>query len=349
MGIKKLKKENDYLNMTLVEMLGKFDTSKTKKYTQFLVKMINKKRESFNNKTEKDYIRNLENNPLDEVIPCSDFDNTMIRHYVCDSLFSYGNMERFVEFCKLMDKGLVNEKDISKYDSWDMLEMQLFEAKNKDMFKKSKKEISIIFEDENYLIFKPLSYMASCSYGYQTKWCTAMVNDASYFYNHSRGVLIYLIDKKENIKFAFYNPVRELYEMDSHENLAFKTYNQEDKQIDTIQTGLPINIIKIILMETDTSLPTTLPNYKLFSEEEKNIFRKYTGYDSVAEETVDELPMPTPIASLIPRLVPRLTRRRAPIVPLHIVFRREEIMEEDVTEEKCIVEDIIEDNTDYDF
>ena len=37
MGIKQLKKENDYLNMTLVDMLGKFDTSKTKKYTQFFL------------------------------------------------------------------------------------------------------------------------------------------------------------------------------------------------------------------------------------------------------------------------------------------------------------------------
>jgi len=346
MGIKQLKKENDYLNMTLVEMLGKFDTSKTKKYTQFLVKMINKRREIFNSEIKESYIRNLENNHLDEVIPSSDFDNNMIRHYVCDSLFSHDAMERFVEFCKLMDKGLVDEKDISKYDSWDMLEMQLFEAKNKDMFKKSKKEISIIFEDENYLIFRPLSYMASCSYGYQTKWCTAMVNDASYFYSHSRGVLIYLIDKKENKKFAFHSPVKEFYDMDSHENLVFKTYNQEDKQIDTIQTGLPINIIKIILMEADTSLPTTLPNYTLFSEEEKIIFRKYNGYDTVTEELVDELPMPTPVEDFAPRLrvVPRLRRHAGSMIPFPTIVRREETTEEYLT--KCIVDYINEDNDD---
>jgi hypothetical protein len=338
MGIKQLKKENDYLNMTLVDMLGKFDTSKTKKYTQFLVKMINKRREIFNNETKESYIRNLENNPLEEVIPCSDFDNSMIRHYVCDSLFSHGTMERFVEFCKLMDKGLVEEKDISKYDSWDMLEMQLFEAKNKEMFKKSKKEISIIFEDENYLIFRPLSYMASCSYGYQTKWCTAMVNDASYFYSHSRGVLIYLIDKKENRKFAFHSPVKEFYDMDSHENLVFKTYNQEDKQIDTIQTGLPINIIKIILMEADTSLPTTSPNHKLFSEEEKIIFRKYNGYNSVAEELVDELPMPTHMEQPRLRAIPRLTIRRD-IVRIEEDFDK---IEETMEEYNCIVDHINE-------
>jgi hypothetical protein len=51
----------------------------------------------------------------------------------------------------------------------------LFEAKNREMFKRSKKEIHKIFEDDNYMIFKPLTYASSCSYGYQTKWCTAMV------------------------------------------------------------------------------------------------------------------------------------------------------------------------------
>ena len=42
MGLKTLKKENDFLNMTLMEIISSIDSSKTKKYTQFLVKMIKK-------------------------------------------------------------------------------------------------------------------------------------------------------------------------------------------------------------------------------------------------------------------------------------------------------------------
>ena len=91
----------------------------------------------------------------------SDFDNTMIRHYVCDSLFSHDAMERFVEFCKLMDKGLVNEKDISKYDSWDMVSSEVYMAKNRDLFKKAKKEVKVVYEDDQYLCIKPLTYEAS--------------------------------------------------------------------------------------------------------------------------------------------------------------------------------------------
>ncbi len=123
--------------MTIADMLAKFDTSKTKKYSQFLVKMLNLRAEEW----EKNNCFNLvdnPNNPIERVLPNNSWVNASIRSFVGDFLFSWGNMERFVEFTELMEKGLVNENDISKYDSWDMLQQQLFEAKNREMFKKSK-------------------------------------------------------------------------------------------------------------------------------------------------------------------------------------------------------------------
>jgi hypothetical protein len=335
MGIKKLKKENEFLNMTIADMLAKFDTSKTKKYSQFLVRQLNERIEEWE-KNNPFRITEHSNNPIERIIPNNSWENASIRSFVCDWLFSWSNMERFVEFTELMEKGLVNENDISKYDSWDMLQIQLFEAKNREMFKKSKKEIHKIFEDENYLIFKPLTYLASCSYGYQTKWCTAMINEPSYFYNHSKGILIYLIDKKENKKFAFYKKILHPYEMEDydHENYVFKTFNQEDKQIDTIQTGLPMNILQIIMMECDTKLPTTIANYKLFSEDEKNIMRQHIGdlpdeyalkgYDSeekkVMEEAVQE---ERPII-----VMPRLRRLEPELVSIEPPTLQEELMEQ---------------------
>jgi len=165
------------------------------------------------------------------------------------------------------------------------------------------------------MIFKPLTYAASCSYGYQTKWCTAMVNDPAYFYNHSRGILIYLIDKKQNKKFAFYKYFPSQYEIENdYEEYAFKTYNQEDKQIDTIQTGLPMNILQVILMECDSKSPTTIPNYKLFSEDEKNEMRRYIG--SLPEDNIEKEKMM--VSEELPRLAPtqRLRRRPARLIPM---------------------------------
>jgi hypothetical protein len=348
MGIKKLKKENDFLNMTLIDMLGKFDTSKTKKYTQLLVKLLNKKIEQQN--LENEYLMSKSHNeaqinPIDRVLPHGCWENMVTRNFICDYVFSWGNMERFVEFTELMDKNLISENDISQYDSWEMLETNLFEAKNREMFKKSKKEIHRIYEDQNYLIFKPLTYMSSCSYGYQTKWCTAMINDASYFYNHSRGILIYLIDKKENKKFAFYKHCPDYFELEfsEHENYVFKTFNQEDKQIDTIQTGLPLSILEIILRETDLKLPTTIPNYKLFSDDEKNKMRGYYGklpneigqpriYGSgEQEETVDpELPVCDMVME--EREVTAVTLQ-ARLVPMPVVQRFPTELDNDIVSE----------------
>jgi hypothetical protein len=228
---------------------------------------------------------------------------------------------------------VIDEKDISKYDSWDMLETQLFEAKNRELFKKSKKEIHKIFEDDNYMIFKPLTYASSCSYGYQTKWCTAMINDPGYFYNHSRGILIYLIDKKENKKFAFYKHFLNQYEIsDGHEDYAFKTYNQEDKQIDTIQTGLPMNILQIILMECDLKSPTTIPNYRLFSEEEKNQMRRYHGALPEDNLCVEEMKVSDELPGYIEApALRRLRRNTARLIPMPAL----EPHGEDVMEEKC--------------
>jgi hypothetical protein len=339
MGIKKLKKENEVLNLSIANMLAKFDTTKTKKYSQFLVKMLNKKIEDW--QAEQDSFRpviqsdSIYKDPIEKTVPNDSFDNMLSRIMFCDFIFSWNKMQRFVEFTELMEKGVISEKDISKYDSWDMLEEQLFEAKNRELFKKSKKEIHKIFEDDNYMIFKPLTYASSCSYGYQTKWCTAMVNDPGYFYDHSRGILIYLIDKKENKKFAFYKHFLQQYELsDGHEDYAFKTYNQEDKQIDTIQTGLPMNILQIILMECDLKSPTTIPNYKLFSEDEKNEMRKYNGplpEDNVngGEKMLKVAEDPMPLAPALRRL-----RRAARLIPMPALEPHgEDVMESEIEEE----------------
>ena len=171
-----------------------------------------------------------------------------------------------------------------------------------------------------------------------------MINDPGYFYNHSRGILIYLIDKKENKKFAFYKHFPQRYEIsDDHEQYAFKTYNQEDKQIDTIQTGLPMNILQIILMECDLKSPTTIPNYKLFSEDEKNEMRKYTGpllddEDLGGEEKMmvsEELPERNPEGHRLLPIVRRL-RSAARLIPMPVREPHgEDVMESEI-EEECV-------------
>jgi len=287
MGIKKLKSEKEFLNMTIADMLAKVDPSKTKKYTQFLVRILEERLNSTLDDIKSILVKEqntlFNTTKINKLLKPDSIENLMTKHFLTDYLFSDNQINDFISFCELMDKGVVEEKDISKYNSWDMMYDEYYKAKNRDLFKKSKKDILKIYEDERYLVFKPLTYWASVSYGYQTKWCTAMVTDSSYFYNYSRGILIYVIDKKENKKVAFHKHYPQPYELeDSSNQTIFDVWNAEDKRIDSFQSGLPYEIVKIISMEMDTTIETNLPNYTFFSKEEKESMKK-AGYNPESE------------------------------------------------------------------
>ena len=72
MGIKKIKKENNSINISLVDLMGKLDNSETKKYTQFLVKILKK---NFDN--EQDFLvrdSSHRERKIDQVLNDSTFD-----------------------------------------------------------------------------------------------------------------------------------------------------------------------------------------------------------------------------------------------------------------------------------
>lgn len=280
MGIKKLKEENKNLSLTLIDMLGRFDISKTKKYTQFLVNELKKTNfDSIN-------ISFCNTDLVDQLFKEGNLEDEITKSVICNIL-GHPNLNSFIEFCNLMEKGLVEEKDISTYDSWDKVMFELYKAKNKETFKNSKKETKVIVETKDFIILKPLSHAASCAYGYNTKWCTAMVNDPEYFYKHSKGILIYVLDQKNKTKFGFYSPLESSDFSD--QDMIFTIWNETGKQIDSIQTELPNNILGILLNEFKYNKE---PNYKLFSDNEIKNMLKYIALE-------DERP-----SYIFPRLVP---------------------------------------------
>ena len=283
MGIKKLKQENKNLSLTLIDMLGKFDISKTKKYTQFLVNELKK--------TNFDSINiSFSNTDLvDQLFKEGNLEDEITKTIICN-IFGHPNLNSFIEFCNLMEKGLVEEKDISTYDSWDKIMFELYKAKNKEAFKNSKKETKIIVETKDFIILKPLSHAASCAYGYNTKWCTAMVNDPEYFYKHSKGNLVYVLDQKNKTKFGFYNSLE--FNEFNDQDMIFTIWNETGKQIDSIQTELPSNILGILINEFKYNKE---PNYKLFSDNEIKSMLKHIILDDESPSHI--LPGVVPIRS----------------------------------------------------
>ena len=276
MGIKKIKKENNSINISLVDLMGKLDNSETKKYTQFLVKILKK---NFDN--EQDFLvrdSSHRERKIDQVLNNSTFDGWITRK-ILTNLYGWDEVDSFINFCDFMERGLTNEKDISKYDSWDMVASEVFQAKNRNLFKKAKKEVKVVYEDDQYMCIKPLTYAASVSYGYQTKWCTASVQEPSYFYNHSKdGVLVYLIDKINNVKFGFY-----------HNSYQIQIYNQKDDRIDSMETGLPLELLHKLIGEMKSEAKDKNFNYKLFGESELENMKKYRGNDTMVEPAMDEM------------------------------------------------------------
>lgn len=137
----------------------------------------------------------------------------------------------------------LEKKDINQYKSlgelFTVINPVIKAAEEKSVKKeKEEKGVKKIYEDADWLFLQPLEYEASCKYGANTKWCVASKETVQHFKNYSKsGLLLFLIHKKSNNKFAFYI---NFGDNDSLE-LAFdnvEIYNPIDTDISDNGTGL---------------------------------------------------------------------------------------------------------------
>ena len=136
------------------------------------------------------------------------------------------------------------------------------------------------YEDDEWLIVRPLSHLASRKYGAGSKWCTAATNDSHTFYDYtSSGCLVYIIKKTENFKVAAYKRL--------HDGDGLSFWNQIDNRIDSIESGLPFEI----LSKVKTIIDKGECNFDLLSDKQK---------DRVSMNTVGAKLYPTEELSIAP-------------------------------------------------
>jgi hypothetical protein len=285
MGLKHLREQNKDLNFNVIDILSKFDPTETNKMTPFLLKMFKERVKNMEWWETNDGRDQYFNNILSKL-------NGVEKHltsYIVSSFINPDIIERLPKFVEFLDKGLIEQNDISKYSKADDFIREFERAIVKDLTKKSKKEVLVVHEDDEWFFIKPLTRDASVTYGYGSKWCTAMVNDPEYFYKYSyEGVLIYIFNKKTGRKFGVY----------SNKSTKIGIFDEVDEQIDSFETGLSMDLIRKLFDILD--LNTQSENYKLFSIEEKMKSKNYIPirYDvtrRVFETALDDLPMiPTP-------------------------------------------------------
>jgi hypothetical protein len=238
--IKELKTNTSNV-LNFIEVLELFSPSKKSKYTETLLRLMNRTKniDSHIEETKEHLMQTFDfitKEDLEKFGPIQ----ILLAYRFLDGFFNYEDLKNFRRFCEYNERGLINQNDLSTYKSFDDLMSQLNLAEMKVDAKQLEGEIVKVYEDEEWLLLRPLTYSASKKYGSNTKWCTTQESNSEYFIKYSsKGVLIYCINKKTGYKVASFCS---LDKSDSE----FSFWNQKDTRIDSLQSELTEDLLKII-------------------------------------------------------------------------------------------------------
>lgn len=236
-----------------MDLIAKFDPSKTGKFTQFLIKKLR-------DKWAEPQLRKLRKRDMGYEIPSGDnrIEETII--YYLSEIFGKENLESLYSLHNHLENNRIDgERDINQYKDWEDVQKANSLATIKYEQKRLEKEVMRVTETDEWLVIRPLTFESSLTYGAGTKWCTSMKSNRDYFYKYCRnGVLIYAINKKNGDKYGLFH--------DFHGNRGeFSVWNAPDQRIDSVESSIPSDILKIIYQHSKNESP----NYDYFSTEEK--------------------------------------------------------------------------------
>jgi hypothetical protein len=124
------------------------------------------------------------------------------------------NIDIYLSFKNKNIEGL--ERDFNKFKSYEdfinhLNQFKIYKSKREEKKSVKDKEIQKVFENNEWFIIIPKTHKASCLYGAHTKWCTTAKKGSELewaFKDYtSLGTLYYIINKKNNRKYAIYNGV----------------------------------------------------------------------------------------------------------------------------------------------
>lgn len=256
MDVKLIKEQNGWANINIIDIISeKYDKTPTKKLTPLLVKLIK--------------------NSINEN------DINMVHNYFKEKVFGEDEELIWGEFCEHLEMNRLPNKDVTSYSNMKQVVNAVNLVELKMLDKSLSKEIIVVYEDDEWLLIKPLTTESSLKYGYGTRWCTSSKNNPETFFEYSKtGVLIYMINKVNGDKFGFYKRT-------INKNVSF--WNQEDEQVDSITIGMSDVVNKVLINEIENSGN----NFDLFSDETKKRYLQYT-MEQTKQYDVSEVATPTP-------------------------------------------------------
>lgn len=267
-------KTNPEFNVNMFELFSLFSPDKKTKYTETLLRIMKKTPnieehcQEIKEFLSKEY--NLQKSDLDDVPSLQ----LVFFYRIIDTMFNSSDLKTFQKFCEFNERGLIRQNDVSTYQTFDEINNAVSIAEIVAQGKDLEKQVKLVYEDEEWLFVRPLTFNASKKYGSNTKWCTTTESNPEYFTKYaSKGVLIYCLNKKTGYKVASF---RSLDKNDPE----FSWWNQKDSRIDSLQSELPDELLKVIRVESMENKPKT--NRFLLSDQDREIedkfLAKFGGY-----------------------------------------------------------------------
>jgi hypothetical protein len=256
---KELKSNPDY-NINLYELFSLFSPEGKSKYVETLIRIMKKTPNIEEHK--KDIVDELQTQYGFQKVKLNELPTLQIVFFykLIETMFNSSDLKSFQKFCELNERGLIKQNDLSTYNSFEELLNSLSLAEMAADTKDMEKQIRIVFENDEWLLVRPLTYHASKKYGANTKWCTTSEGSADHFMRYAgNGVLIYCINKKNGYKVASYNSLNK-------NDPEFSFWNQKDTRIDSMQTELTDNLLSMVKRESTLNAKT---NRFLLSDDER--------------------------------------------------------------------------------
>ena len=216
-----------------------------------------------------------------------------ILYHISDRFFTSRESEirEIKKFIDYNERGLIINKDVNTYKSFDDMMSAMSLAEMKSFSKDMEKQAHIVYQDNKWVILRPLTYEASCKYGAATKWCTTDRNKEYFLRYWSECVLIYVINKQTGYKFAVSKNLVSSYEDDKKTQF----WNSKDKETGIGELELSMDEMFIITLIM-TELNRKLTNEQLCDDELKTKVRK----DCRIEEKKEEITVRLEPGNLIP-------------------------------------------------
>jgi len=208
-----IKQQFPELNISFIDIFAKLDNTKSYKYLPILCKLFGNRfniKHYSNSSSDRikhmvDLTRHLSSFGIDssdlssnEIITIS----TFVEH------FNLHDLEIFQEFRNYMERGFLDNKDVTSYQTIGDISHAVSLASIKVNKKEMEGQVHVEYEDDQWLILRPLTFESSSKYGAGAKWCTTYKREKSYFERYWRnGALIYFNNKKTGYKFAAFKGI----------------------------------------------------------------------------------------------------------------------------------------------